>query len=73
METVIRHGRNGYLVEDNAPECLARGMAAVISGNGSSAGPAEEIRASVSGFGWDTIAARIAEEYRAAFDTAPIG
>jgi D-inositol-3-phosphate glycosyltransferase len=63
MESVVRHGRNGYLVEDNAPARLADGIAAVVGANGTQVEPAEGIRASVAGFGWANIAARILDEY----------
>ncbi len=63
MDSVVHHGENGYLVEDNSPARLADGIAAVVAARGISAEPAEAIRASVSGFGWANIAARIVEEY----------
>jgi D-inositol-3-phosphate glycosyltransferase len=63
MESVVRHGRNGYLVEDNAPARLADGISAVVGANGTQVEPAEGIRASVSGFGWANIAAKILDEY----------
>lgn len=63
MDSVVHHGENGYLVEDNSPARLADGIAAVVAARGISAQPPEAIRASVSGFGWARIAGRVVEEY----------
>ncbi len=66
MESVIRHGENGYLVDDNSPERLADSIASVVSGRPTQIGAADAIRESVSGFGWSSIAEKIAREYRIA-------
>jgi D-inositol-3-phosphate glycosyltransferase len=68
MESVIRHGENGYLLDDNSPERLADGISSIVSGRGTPIGAADAIRESVSGFGWSSIARKVAREYRAALD-----
>jgi len=68
MESVIRHGENGYLLDDNSPERLADGISSIVSGRGIPIGAADAIRESVSGFGWSSIARKVAREYRATLD-----
>jgi len=63
MESVIRHGRNGYLVHDNSPESLAAGMAAVLEQPCAIAETPVGIRASVAPFVWSNVADGILREY----------
>ncbi len=65
MESVIRHGQNGYLLEDNDPNHLADSIAALLSRPPAHKKSAEAIRASVCRFSWSNVAKAIAREYRA--------
>ena len=65
MESVIRHGQNGYLLEDNDPNRLADSIAALLSRPPAHKKSAEAIRASVCRFSWSNVAKAIAREYRA--------
>ena len=65
LRSIIRPGETGYVTADNAPERLAAGISSVLS-----IMPANvaSIRASVNGFDWSEIAARVAEEMRSVLD-----
>jgi D-inositol-3-phosphate glycosyltransferase len=65
IESVVRQGQNGYMVEDNAPLRLADSIAALLSQKGSGMNSADSIRASVNGFSWSNIAEAIVPEYGA--------
>jgi len=65
IESVVRQGQNGYMVEDNAPLRLADRIAALLSQKGSGMNSADSIRASVNGFSWSNIAEAIVPEYSA--------
>jgi D-inositol-3-phosphate glycosyltransferase len=65
IESVVRQGQNGYMVEDNAPLRLADRVAALLSQKGSGMNSADSIRASVNGFSWSNIAEAIVPEYSA--------
>jgi len=65
MESVVRHGQNGYLVKDNAPVHLADTIAALLSKSDAGAESADSIRASVGRFSWSNVAEAMVREYRA--------
>lgn len=58
-ESIIRQGETGYVVGDNAPHHLAEKISLLLSSNGRSA---DSIRASVTGFSWANIAAKLVME-----------
>jgi D-inositol-3-phosphate glycosyltransferase len=61
IESVVRQGQNGYMVEDNAPVRLADGIAALLSDSNKST---ESIRVSVNAFSWSNITDAMIPEYR---------
>jgi D-inositol-3-phosphate glycosyltransferase len=61
IESVVRQGQNGYIVEDNAPVRLADVIAALLSDNNKST---ESIRVSVNEFSWSNITDAMIPEYR---------
>jgi D-inositol-3-phosphate glycosyltransferase len=63
IESVVRQGETGYVVEDNAPLRLADRIAALLAKPDGDAQSASSIRASVLGFGWANIAEAIVQEY----------
>jgi glycosyltransferase involved in cell wall biosynthesis len=63
VESVVREGETGYVVEGNAPLRLADRMAALLSGPDADAQSASSIRASVLGFGWANIAEAVVQDY----------
>jgi D-inositol-3-phosphate glycosyltransferase len=65
MESVVRHGHNGYLVKDNAPVHLADTIASLLAKPDAGRESADSIRASVGRFSWSNVAEKIASEYRA--------
>ena len=64
MESVVIPGRNGYLVDYNAPVQLSERIAALLSKNNGLFTPSEEIRTSVVSYGWSHIADAIVKVYR---------
>jgi D-inositol-3-phosphate glycosyltransferase len=60
IESVVRQGQNGYMVQDNAPPHLTKGIEAVLYNVISSA---DSLRASVHGFSWSNVAEAIIPEY----------
>ncbi|UCG83433.1 MAG: glycosyltransferase, partial [Dehalococcoidia bacterium] len=65
MESVVLPGKNGYLINDNAPALFAESIAMLISGRTAPGESAEAIRSSVTGFSWSNIAAKMIGEYKA--------
>jgi D-inositol-3-phosphate glycosyltransferase len=65
IESVVRQGQNGYMVEDNAPLRLADRIAVLLSKQEVDITSAGSIRASVDGFSWSNIAEAIIPEYSA--------
>lgn len=65
MESVIRQGQNGYMVDDNTPLRLADRIAALLMQKPLGLKSAGSIRASVEGFSWSNIAEAMIPEYRA--------
>jgi len=63
VESVVRQGETGYVVEDNAPLRLADRIAALLSRPDGDGRCASSMRASVLRFGWPNIAQAIVEEY----------
>ena len=61
IESVVKQGQNGHVVEDNASFHIADGIDALLSGGRKSV---ESIRESVNGFNWSNIAEAIIPEYR---------
>ncbi|MBM3155914.1 MAG: glycosyltransferase family 1 protein [Chloroflexi bacterium] len=64
VESVIRQGQNGCMVEDNAPVRLADSIAGLLKEQNNGAKSADSIRASVDGYGWSNIAEAIVPAYR---------
>lgn len=64
IESVIRQGKTGYVVKDNAPRRLAAKIALLLSGSNGRLGSRESIRATITSFRWSTIADAIVGEYR---------
>ena len=65
MESVVRHGQNGYLVKDNAPVHLADTIASLLAKPDARRESADSIRASVGRFSWSNVAEKMVSEYRA--------
>jgi D-inositol-3-phosphate glycosyltransferase len=65
IESVVRQGQNGYMVEDNAPLLIADSIAALLSQKEAEMNSADSIRASVNKFSWSNIAEAIIPEYKA--------
>ncbi|UCC60806.1 MAG: glycosyltransferase [Dehalococcoidia bacterium] len=65
MESVVLPGKNGYLINNNAPALFAESIAMLISGQTDPGESAEVIRSSVTGFSWSNIAAKMIGEYKA--------
>ena len=63
IESVVRQGETGYVLENNAPLRLADRIAALLSRPDAGAQSASSTRASVLRFGWANIAEAIIEEY----------
>jgi D-inositol-3-phosphate glycosyltransferase len=63
METILREGETGSVVANGAPQILAVGIEKFLGGSWTGALPAAAIRASVFGFGWNTVASAIIDEY----------
>jgi D-inositol-3-phosphate glycosyltransferase len=63
IESIVRQGETGYVVEDNAPLRLADRIAALLSRPDGGVQSASSTRASVLRFGWPNIAEAIIEEY----------
>jgi glycosyltransferase involved in cell wall biosynthesis len=63
IESIVRQGKTGYVVKDNAPVRLADRIAALLSRPDAGAQSASSVRASVLRFGWPNIAEAIIEEY----------
>ncbi len=67
IENVVCSGKNGYIVESNAPDELAAGIAsALANGNGSR----QAVRNTVAEMGWAVVADRIIDRYRSVLGTS---
>jgi len=64
MESIIRQGETGYVLDDNTPCCLADKIALLLSRSKNDTGLVNLIRESVTGFSWTSIAEKIVEECR---------
>jgi D-inositol-3-phosphate glycosyltransferase len=63
MESILREGETGHVVNNGSPRLLAKGIEKIIS---NSHGPSpQEIRASVTKYGWSNVASAIIDEYEA--------
>ena len=63
MESILREGETGHVVNNGSPRLLANGIETFISGsNGLSA---DEVRASVLRFSWANVASAMIDEYAA--------
>jgi len=67
VESVIRQGETGYVVNDNVPRRLADKIGLLLS---SSRSP-DSIRASVSRYSWSKVADAIVKEYRSVMRNYP--
>jgi D-inositol-3-phosphate glycosyltransferase len=65
MEMVIRQNETGYVAADGDPRMLARGIDTFLARSRTDSWSAAAIRATVLGFGWDSVAASVIEEYQA--------
>jgi D-inositol-3-phosphate glycosyltransferase len=63
METIIKEGETGIVVANGAPQLLAAGIEKFLGESGTGTLPADAIRASVFGLGWNTVASAIVDEY----------
>jgi D-inositol-3-phosphate glycosyltransferase len=61
IENIVLQGKNGYMLENNAPVRLADGIARLLSDGVQST---DSIRASVHSFSWSSIAEAMIPEYR---------
>ena len=64
IESVVRQGQNGCMVEDNAPARLAHSIAALLTEQDNGLKSTDSIRASVNGYSWSDIAEAIVPVYR---------
>ena len=67
IENVVRPGRNGYVVDGNAPDELAFGIASALA---NSNGDRQAVRDTVAGMSWATVADKIIDRYRAVLGTS---
>ncbi|HWR59212.1 MAG TPA: glycosyltransferase [Thermodesulfovibrionales bacterium] len=65
MDTLIRDGKAGLLVDTMSPRSLAEAIESFIVMPQSTAASRKEIRASVLGYGWDNMASAVLQEYAA--------
>jgi D-inositol-3-phosphate glycosyltransferase len=63
MESVIRSGHTGYVVDDNTPVLLAGKIVRLLSGVSKTRKPINVIRASVLQFSWSHVAEAVEREY----------
>ena len=63
IESVIRQGQNGYVVEDNAPARLADSIAELLDRQGNGSESADSIRSSIERYSWSNIAEAIVPVY----------
>lgn len=64
MESVVRQGKTGYVIGDNAPHRLADKIALLLSLSGAIGPDIGSIRESITEFSWSNIAEKIVHEYR---------
>ncbi|MGD1118781.1 MAG: glycosyltransferase [Dehalococcoidales bacterium] len=65
LKNIIRQGKTGYIVPDNAPENLAACIASVLTRTSPDIKSSLAIRASVSAWDWANVSGHIAAEMRA--------
>ncbi len=63
MDTLIKDGRTGFLVDAPSPRSLASAIEKFIVSSSNACVSREEIRASILGYGWANIASAIVREY----------
>jgi len=63
METILREGETGYIVANNGPDLLAAGIEKLLERARAGAVSTDAIRASVVGFGWDTVVSAVIDQY----------
>jgi D-inositol-3-phosphate glycosyltransferase len=66
IESVVRQGQNGCMVENNAPYNLAASIAALLAKQGNDLKSADSIRSSIKGYSWSNIAEAIVPVYKEA-------
>jgi D-inositol-3-phosphate glycosyltransferase len=68
LKNIIKQCETGYIVSENSPEQLAQGISIMLSKQPEQAYTANNIRASVSRFGWENIARQVSEEMQSVVD-----
>lgn len=63
MDTLIKDGRSGIVLDNPSPHCLADAIERSISAPSWMGASREEIRASVLGYSWNNIASAVLTEY----------
>lgn len=63
MDTLIKDGKTGLLVDTPSPRSLASAIEKFILASPDACIPREEIRASILGYGWANIASAVLQEY----------
>jgi D-inositol-3-phosphate glycosyltransferase len=71
VESVIRQGETGYIVNDNDPRRLSDKIALLLSASNGGPAPPESIRASVGRFSWPNVADAMVNEYQAVMRDYP--
>jgi D-inositol-3-phosphate glycosyltransferase len=71
VESVIRQGETGYVVNDNDPRRLSDKIALLLSASNGGPAPPESIRRSVGRFSWPNVADAMVNEYRAVIRNYP--
>jgi len=69
LKNIIRRGDTGYILKDNSPEELARGISSLLSSTSKDIESVLSIRASVCRWDWTNIAKSIAGEMKLAIDS----
>ncbi len=68
LKNIIRQGETGYVMPDNSPEKLAKGINAILAGPRADEETRLTIRASISRFEWSEIAEKVVAEMQAALE-----
>jgi D-inositol-3-phosphate glycosyltransferase len=63
MDTLIKDGKTGLLVDTPSPRSLASAIERFILASSNASMSREEIRASILGYGWSNIASAVVQEY----------
>lgn len=70
MDTLIRDGRTGFLVDSPGPFSLASAIENMMVAHSKRGISPDQVRASVLSYGWPDVASAIAREYTAVFQPA---